>query len=67
MRDDKEIERIGEVFRKNGIGLKEIAKWWVHMYPEDLIWEENHIVAGITIRMKRLLEKMKEVQGDEQD
>ena len=52
MNDEEEIERIGEVFRKNNIGLKEIAKWWVYMYPEDVVFKENYIVAGITIKKK---------------
>ncbi len=66
MNDEEEIERIGEVFRKNGIGLREIAKWWVYMYPEDVFTGKSYpCIALITQLMKKILEKMKEAMRDD--
>ncbi len=56
MNSDDEIERIGEVFRENGIGLTEVAKWWVYTYP--LRFFDDDLIGGITTRMMKILEEL---------
>lgn len=53
----EEIERIGEVFYENNIGLKEIAEWWVYTYP--LRFFNDDMIGGITTRMMKILEELK--------
>lgn len=44
-----------EIMRKSGIGLLEIAEWWLETYPEDVFLMEPQVVTDIRKLMKKLL------------
>jgi hypothetical protein len=59
MKEENElIEEMNEIFRKHGIGLKELCLWFVHTYPEDIFVNEPKEVVEIRENCKKLLKRM---------
>jgi hypothetical protein len=53
------VEEMNEVFRKNGIGLKEICLWFIYTYPEDIFVSNPEEIVEIRENCKKLLKRMK--------
>ena len=67
--NERDYERLKECFDKNNIGLKELAEWWIYIYPEDMFTVHNYpCIALITQLMKKILEQIekKEAVADAQ-
>ena len=59
---EKNREKIDEIFRKNGIGLKEICEWFIQTYPEDIFTGnsgEGLEVIAIRDSCKKILERLR--------
>ena len=60
MKESELIEEMNEVFRKNGIGLKEICLWFIYTYPEDIFVSKPEEIVEIRKNCKKLLERIEE-------
>jgi hypothetical protein len=59
MNEKELIEEMNEVFRRSGIGLKEICLWFIHTYPDDIFVSKPEEIVEIRENCKKLLKKMK--------
>jgi len=59
MNEKELIEEMNEVFRKSGIGLKEICLWFIYTYPDDIFVSSPEEIVEIRENCKKLLKKMK--------
>ena len=56
MKKEKTIDELTEIFRINEIGLYDICRWWIAIYPEDIFVTKNEITQ-IRNLMKQILKK----------
>ena len=64
MEESELVEEMNEVFRKNGIGLKEICLWFIYTYPEDIFVSKPEEIVEIRKNCKKLLERMGERKNE---
>jgi hypothetical protein len=59
MNEKELVEEMNEIFRKSGIGLKEICLWFVYTYPDDIFVSNPEEIVEIRENCKKLLKRMK--------
>ena len=55
----EKLPDMSDVFRHHGIGLKDVCRWWIETYPEDIFigkTSEVKLIVEIRERMEKILE-----------
>ena len=48
----------------NEVGLREVCRWWINSYPEDIFIKEPADIVQARKCMQRLLDKMQKKKED---
>lgn len=59
MEDNKRCKDIEEIFRENKIGLYDLCRHWIYIYPKDVFLSAPDEIVQIRVLMERILSKRK--------